>query len=81
MEKVGGVMEERWRLEILCTSTHTCAGSSLRATLRVGTGAEERLAAGFLGAGRVGRWGGGPGGRAGWVGGGWQAGVGWVGGG
>ena len=62
--------------------SHTCAGSSLRDALRVGTGgAEERLAAGILDAGRVGRWGGGPGGRAGWVGGGWQAGVGWVGGG
>ena len=37
---------------------------------RVGTGAEERLAAGILGAGRVGGWGGGHRGvgrRAGWV--------------
>ena len=38
----------------------------LRAALRVGTGgAEERLAAGILGAGRVGGWGGGPGGSGG----------------
>ena len=34
---------------------------------RVGTGAEERLAAGILGAGRVGGWGGGH--RVGWGGG------------
>ena len=42
--------------------SHTCAGSSLRAALRVGNvGAEERLTAGILDAGRVGRWGGVPG--------------------
>ena len=73
------------------TRTHTHAqdracvplyawGPGLRPALRVGTGgAEERLAAGISGAGRVGGWsgwpgGGGPGGmQAGRVGGGWYA--------
>ena len=44
-------------------------GTRLLAALRVGTGAEERLAAGNLDAGRVGRWVCRPGGRAGRVGG------------
>ena len=56
----GGVGESLWgygekmSFGILCTHSHTCSGSSLRAALRVGTraarrstrgtGAEERLA-------------------------------------
>ena len=61
LKKGSGGMEKRWHLDILCTHTHTCAGAPpyawgqvLCAALRVGTAAEERLAARDLGAGRVG---------------------------
>ena len=67
-------------------------GQGLHAAIRVGTGAEERLVAGILGAGRVAGWGGRQGRLAGWGGWGgcpggcgvWQAGWGrgdWPGGG
>ena len=48
LEKVGGGMEKRWRLEVLCIHTHTHTHaqarlrSSLRTALRVGTGAARR---------------------------------------
>ena len=88
LEKVCGGMEKGCRLAYFApTHPHAqdraCAplyawGPGLRAALRVGTGAEERLrvVAGILGAGRVGGWGGGPGGRTGW-GVGWRARWGW----